>query len=490
MSSAAEKERVKIGEVGPAWSIWLLLLAACGGGGGGSPKVEVTGISNVDDSPDINDTPEPTHTTDPNLPNEHTVPTDLGNRKTPPPQPISPTSPPPDEPTAPPLSSRILSYGTKDKDKFEGTAEMRSVSYEYSNAGVEISLGAAKNSEGYIIGKGGFAKDDQLKDIKNLYGTLYTDTLTGDDDANMIFGLGWLDNLYGLGGDDFLHGGDSADDIEGGAGADTIDGGTGSDWSLYYSSKSSVHVSLSNPKDEEGFIIGHTGGDAAGDRLKNIENLEGSFWNDTLIGDEGDNVLKGEEGHDVLRSLGGHDLLHGGIGADIIDGGEGNDWSSYRLSTAGVRVSLSNAQDSHGYIAGHGGGDATGDRLKDIENLEGSAFDDILIGDDGDNILQGGGGNDRLTGGAGKDVFVLYDVADGVDTIIDFTKGEDIIFLYKESVHQPKNLGEAEIGQDRDGDDLIINFEGQTIFILEGHYLSHNRPLLIADFEFLAFETL
>ena len=316
MSSAAEKERVKIGEVGPAWSIWLLLLAACGGGGGGSPKVEVTGISNVDDSPDINDTPEPTHTTDPNLPTEHTVPTDAGNRKTPPPQPISPTSPPPDEPTAPPLSSRILSYGTKDKDKFEGTAEMRSVSYEFSNAGVEISLGAAKNSEGYIIGKGGFANDDQLKDIKNLYGTLYTDTLTGDDDANMIFGLGWLDNLYGLGGDDFLHGGDSADDIEGGAGADTI------------------------------------------------------------------------------------------------------------------------------------------------------------------------------AGGAGKDVFVLYDVADGVDTITDFTKGEDIIFLYKESVHQPKNLGEAEIRQDRDGDDLIINFEGQTIFILEDHYLSHNRPLLIADFEFLAFETL
>ncbi|WP_439577096.1 M10 family metallopeptidase C-terminal domain-containing protein [Elioraea sp.] len=55
------------------------------------------------------------------------------------------------------------------------------------------------------------------------------------------------------------------------------------------------------------------------------------------------------------------------------------------------------------------------DTLANIENLIGSAFDDVLIGNDGPNTLWGGAGNDLLDGGAGRDV--LYG-GDGNDTLL------------------------------------------------------------------------
>ena len=74
--------------------------------------------------------------------------------------------------------------------------------------------------------------------------------------------------------------------FEGGGGADTIDGGDGYDGASYYTSTAGVHVCLSNSTDSEGYIIGHRGGNAEGDRLKNIERLNGSNHNDTLTGDD------------------------------------------------------------------------------------------------------------------------------------------------------------------------------------------------------------
>jgi len=48
-------------------------------------------------------------------------------------------------------------------------------------------------------------------------------------------------------------------------------------------------------------------------------------------------------------------------------------------------------------------GSAEGDKLDNIENLGGSAFDDQLWGDDGINFLTGQGGADTLKGYAGDD---------------------------------------------------------------------------------------
>jgi len=76
-------------------------------------------------------------------------------------------------------------------------------------------------------------------------------------------------------------------------GADILDGGTGTDTAVYSASSAGVNVNLANAGAQ-------SGGDAAGDVLSNFENITGSAFNDTLIGDAGANVLTGGAGNDVL----------------------------------------------------------------------------------------------------------------------------------------------------------------------------------------------
>ncbi len=82
-----------------------------------------------------------------------------------------------------------------------------------------------------------------------------------------------------------------------------------------------------------------------------------------------------------------------------------------------------------------------GDILVDVEQVLGSAHDDLLIGDAsantlwgmaGDDQIRGGGGADLLKGGAGNDSFVYTALSDstvagsGKDTIADFITGDRI----------------------------------------------------------------
>jgi len=121
-----------------------------------------------------------------------------------------------------------------------------------------------------------------------------------------------------------------------------------------------------------------------------IENAVGGGGKDTLIGNDVANHLTGN---------GGDDTLNGGLGGDILDGGLGIDTATYINSTSGVGVFL-NAP------AINNGGDAAGDTFISIENLTGSAFNDILSGDTGDNRIDGGAGNDFLNGTGGNDVLI------------------------------------------------------------------------------------
>ena len=191
----------------------------------------------------------------------------------------------------------------------------------------------------------------------------------GNASDNLIVGTSGQNVLYGALGDDLL---------DGGADADGLDGGDGRDAAVYVRSTAGVTVSLASG-------LG-SGGDAAGDLLYNIEDIVGSDFDDTLVGNAGGNLLLGEAGDD---------LLDGGAGADGIDGGEGSDAAVYVTSTAGVTVSLASGLGS--------GGDAAGDLLYNIEDLVGSDFDDTLVGNAGGNLLLGEAGDDLLDGGAGAD---------------------------------------------------------------------------------------
>ena len=68
---------------------------------------------------------------------------------------------------------------------------------------------------------------------------------------------------------------------------------------------------------------------------------------------------------------------------------------------------------------GPGGGD---------DVMAGGLGNDRLFGGQGDDTLIGGPGDDRLAGGAGADVFV-FGPGDGVDTVTDFSSGTDKVDL-------------------------------------------------------------
>jgi Ca2+-binding RTX toxin-like protein len=235
-----------------------------------------------------------------------------------------------------------------------------------------------------IRGLGGddFLFGDEGRD--ELHGGADNDWLDGGKNKDKLFGGGENDRLFGQDGNDELNGGDDDDDLDGGAGADALDGGDGIDTALYTNSNAGVHVSL-----RPILIVGQgpSGGDADGDTLVNIENLTGSGYDDELEGNDEVNWLLG---------LDGDDTLIGGAGGDMLDGGQGNDTASYKWSAERVIVSL--LTDTAG------GGDADGDELDSIENLTGSAYADVLSGDDGDNVLDGFEGDNTLYGNGGRDV--------------------------------------------------------------------------------------
>ncbi|MFG6461195.1 PA14 domain-containing protein [Roseateles sp. DXS20W] len=246
--------------------------------------------------------------------------------------------------------------GGEGADKLVGGSGNDTASYEGSGAGVSVDLAASTAS-------GGDADGDTLEGIENLAGSGGADQLRGDAGANR------------------LDGGAGNDQLEGRGGADQLVGGAGTDTAVYSGSTAGVTIDLAAGTGK--------GGEAEGDTLSQVENVIASDHDDTLRGDAAANVLQAGAGDDLLEGRGGADMLQGGAGSDT---------ASYASSAAGVNVSLGTGQGS--------GGDATGDRLQDIEHLTGSGFNDLLIGSAGDNKLDGGAGDDELEGGEGADTLV------------------------------------------------------------------------------------
>jgi serralysin len=168
-----------------------------------------------------------------------------------------------------------------------------------------------------------------------------------------------------------------------------------------------------------------------GSRFNDI--IEGGKFANTFWGDDGNDLLKGKVGNDTLSGGNGDDKLYGGAGADHLNGGAGRDTASYWDAASGVEVHLGNTSANKG--------EAAGDSYVSIEVVDGSRYNDILVGDAGSNIFWGDAGNDALNGGAGADILgggagsdtFIFDTALGssnVDTINDFSvAGGDFIQL-------------------------------------------------------------
>ena len=304
-----------------------------------------------------------------------------------------------------------------------------------------------------------------------ITGTSLADTITatgaatihgGDGNDTLIAASGSPASLYGEAGDDLLIGSSKND---------TLNGGTGVNTASYVNAPKGVTVSLALTGAQN--TIG-----AGSDTLVNIQNLTGSPFNDTLQGNGGDNVLDGGAGVNTVsysnatagvtvdlslagpQATGGagtdtllnfqnltgsafNDTLAGNSGDNVIDSGAGIDTLTYAGAAAGVSVSLALTTPQ---VTGGAGTDT----IKNVENLTGSNFDDVLIGSTAANVLMGGAGNDILDGGLGNDTL---DGGTGVNTAsyADAPNGVTVNL----SLTGPQNTSAA-------GMDTLINIQNLT----------------------------
>jgi len=225
-----------------------------------------------------------------------------------------------------------------------------------------------------------------------------------------------------------------------GEGNDAIDMGDGWDRVRVTTGDSGDRVSLTSPARNKvriegagssGWILSVTNGDifeintGAGDDVVVVGNLKCTDADEVVLYlGSGDDRVDGTHASGTIKAYGeaGNDWFIGGWGNDTFDGGEGSDWVDYSAAPKRVHVDLSwgASQDGKG----------SKDYLKNIENVIGTNFDDmiwgteganviialggddhvwarggddVVYGGDGDDKLWGDDGNDRIDGGAGKD---------------------------------------------------------------------------------------
>jgi parallel beta-helix repeat protein len=144
--------------------------------------------------------------------------------------------------------------------------------------------------------------------VDSVHSSLATYTLTSN-----------VENLY-LDGNAAANGiGNALDNtLFAGAGDNVLDGRDGNDTVSFERALAGITVTLSTSAQQ------NTVGSGL-DSVKNIENLTGSVYADTLSGNSGANVLNGGAGDDTLVGGAGNDRLIGGQGADTLTGGTGAD---------------------------------------------------------------------------------------------------------------------------------------------------------------------
>jgi Ca2+-binding RTX toxin-like protein len=300
----------------------------------------------------------------------------------------------------------------------------------------------------------------------------------------LIFGTKFNDILVGTNSDDTILDMDGNDTIVAGAGNDTIFAGKGSDFISGGDGVDTLHYGLSNAAVNVNLAthVGH-GGYAEGDVIFEVENLIGSNFNDTLIGDSNANTINGGDGNDVIHGGSGLDTLIGGAGNDTLysdnsiasfNGGDDIDTVDFSGHTEppyyfhhpdGVYVNL-----LHHVVAyddpfhNEWGPEGT---IVNVENVNGTNYADTLIGDYNNNVLNGNGGDDTLAGGFGNDTFVFARangaVNFGHDTIADFAAGQDHLQIDHTIFG---NFAAVQQHMQQVGGDVVITYDANNSIVL------------------------
>jgi len=368
-------------------------------------------------------------------------------------------------------------------------------------ATTDVAAGTAIDTHGEL---------DQLSSIERINGSEHDDLIVGGNQRDELHGREGNDELRGGRGEDELQGG-AGDDLLVGGGADDFDadffvGGRGDDtivggenanehnrvqyngeteWGDNDPGMHGVIVNLSNAALEGVSVAGIATTDVAAgtaidsygdtDTLINIQNVDGTEYDDILVGDDTRNDLNGRAGNDQLfggldeddlKGGAGDDLLVGGgaddFSADFFVGGRGNDtliggenaneynrvqyigeteWDDQDPGSHGVIVNLSGQALEDVSVAGIATTDVAAgtaidsygdlDTLVNIQNADGTQYDDIIVGGDEDSDFDGRGGNDIIIGGNGNNHMVGGDGNDTItggnrDDFVDGGRGDDV----------------------------------------------------------------
>ena len=311
-------------------------------------------------------------------------------------------------------------YGGSGDDHIDGGAGIDdTVHYEgLRKVSLDLSTGLARSGR----------DRDQLLNIENAIGSARSDHITGDDNSNKLYGEDGNDHLKGGLGDDLLEGDSGNDKLRGDDGDDEIAGGSGNDNIAGGIGDDSVSGGTGNDK-----INGDDGDDS----------ILGDDGNDTIFAGSGNDVINGGTGKDNIKAGEGDDQIDGGAGADNMAGGFGDD--TYYVDDAKDKVTEKAEQGEDTVVSTLSFSIEKRANLENITlngtdntNATGNAGSNVLIGNIGNNILDGKAGNDVLIGGAGDDtligghgldVFRFADLNLGIDTVNDFTQGEDQLDL-------------------------------------------------------------
>ncbi|MCP3887283.1 MAG: calcium-binding protein, partial [Desulfobulbaceae bacterium] len=287
-----------------------------------------------------------------------------------------------------------------------------------------------------------------------IYGLGGNDTIEGFQGNDKLFGGDGNDSIIAWDGDDLIHGGSGLDRLYGGAGNDVfiykegdddltlnsfgqwnvntddqscIDGGTGFDVIDFSNLTKPIRYFNNNHSNIE-LVVGTDYNDYMVDEDSGGSVFHGEKGSDFIIGSTHANVFYGDEGDDFLYSDGGNDRFYGGTGNDtllgsegndILDGGPGDDWVNYYFSLSSVYVDLGKAVAR--------GGDAEGDILKSIENIQGSFFNaDTLIGNSSNNVFEVGDG-DSAYGMGGADTLWVNDTENQGTVLLEGGSGDDVL---------------------------------------------------------------
>lgn len=328
--------------------------------------------------------------------------------------------------------------GTNFDDYMDGMKGIDTVSYAKAWSAVKVNLAAQTATGG--------AGTDVLKNIENVIGSSFNDTLTGVSTGSRLDGGMGIDTLTGAGGNDtyLVTAGDVVIDS---GGIDTVIGNV--DYVLA--------TGLENLILRTGALVGI--GNSAVNKLvgnKGDNVLDGGAGADVLVGltgndvymvdDPNDTILEKGAGRDVVYStvtfsLNGsgvnnveelhltgtsdingsgnalNNIIYANSGSNILNGDIGEDTLSYQFGAiSGVTVGLDDASPQ---TTGGSGNDT----IYAFENLIGSHYEDALTGDSKNNKLTGGEGKDSLTGALGNDTL---DGGLGND-LLDGGEGDDVI---------------------------------------------------------------